>query len=190
MLAEVGRSVARFNRASPPHPALIGLLLGLAGLPLCTLVQWQTPAGVAPLLTDIARSQQVISLLRVAAILALAFWSSIRRFRWPEDQFRIATGVAFYSIVAFAVIAMEARVSWPVYRSLSRISVVGYLIAILYWLIGFSRSRREDQGRTQWDDDRRLPTRSDDQDRGFESGDSRLQSCPVPIPSRQGGTLQ
>lgn len=161
MLAELGRSVARSNRVSPPHPILITVLLALAALPLWLLSEWQIPAGIAPLLTAIARSEQIISLLRVAAILALAFWSSIRRFRWPENEFRIVSGIAFYSIITFAVTVAETRVSWPGYRSLSRISVAAYLLAMIYWLAGFSRSRRGDEGISRQAGDRWLPSRSD-----------------------------
>lgn len=183
VLAEVLRSVARSNRVSPPHPILIALLLGLAALPLSLVAQWETPAGIAPILTAIARSEQILSLLRVAAILTLAFWSSIRRFRWPEHEFRIVSGVTFYSIITFAVTVADARVSWPAYRSLSRISVAAYLATMLYWLVGFSRARRPDEFAS-----RRLPARDNGPDRNPEppGPEARSYSINVEIPEQIG----
>ena len=181
VLAELGRSVARSNRVSPPHPILIALLLGLAALPLSLVAQWDTPSGIAPILTAIARSEQIASLLRVAAVLTLTFWSSIRRFRWPEDEFRIISGITFYSIITFAVTVAETRVSWPAYRSLSRISVAAYLATMLYWLAWFSCARRREEIPARWDD--RLPARGDRSNRPEPPGsDARSRPIQVGIP--------
>ena len=188
VLAELGRCVARSNRVSPPHPIVIALLLGLAALPLSLVAPWDTPAGIAPILTAIARSEQVVSLLRVAAILTLAFWSSLRRFRWPEDEFRIASGVSFYSIITFAVTVAETRVSWPAYRSLSRISVAAYLVTLFYWLAGFSRARRPDEVAARRSDDHRLPARGDRSDSSPEPprSDALSHLVRLKIPERVG----
>lgn len=140
ILAELARAVWRHNRASTAcRPVLIALSV-IACVLVASLAKWMVPTqgGVLGLMFVIL--QQAFAILRVALLLALVWWSSLLRFRWPERELQVATGLGFYAVVslATAILHTDHIVGVP-YHSLDQIQVASYLSVLAYWVLFFSQ---------------------------------------------------
>ncbi len=78
MLAELGASAARYSRANRPSRILLALLMAVACALIWSLAKWNVPTGPGTLPQICVVLLQVFAILRVAALLALAWWSSLQ----------------------------------------------------------------------------------------------------------------
>jgi hypothetical protein len=92
VLAELGKNLLRFNRVSRPYGMLAVLLFAAAAVPLCALSKWTAVPGRSPFSNGYYLAMRAGEALTFAGFLALISWSSLRKFRWPERELRIATG--------------------------------------------------------------------------------------------------
>lgn len=144
VLAELGASASRHSRSIRPGRAVVVLLLALAGVLIWSLAKWVVPAS--PNIFDrlCLILLQTSAILRVSALLALAWWSSLQGLRWPERELRIATGLGFYSLVSLGVNILHTHnVVGIEYRSLYQIQVVSYFGVLTYWVLFFVKSEAE-----------------------------------------------
>jgi hypothetical protein len=146
ILVELGWAVLRHNRAAPPRRYVLILLVTLATMVVWSLAKWTAPAGTTALLTLYVHLRQVITILRVALILALAWWSSLQRLSWPDQALRVATGVGFYSIVELVVSILHTHQNaGPQYHLLDELVTASYLGTLAYWVLSFSKKREKEQ---------------------------------------------
>ncbi|MDR3775533.1 MAG: hypothetical protein P4K97_01455 [Terracidiphilus sp.] len=141
ILAELGASVVRQNHAVRPSRTVLGLLMVLACALLCLLAKWMNPSGlpIVPFLYVILL--QAYAILRVAALLALAWWSSLQGLYWPLKELRIASGLGFYSVVSLAAIILHSHnMTSPQYHWIDQVQVFSYFCVLSYWVLIFSKS--------------------------------------------------
>jgi hypothetical protein len=112
VLAELGASASRHsNRSARPSRPLAVLLLAVACALVCSLAKWAVPAYPGFLDRLCLILLQAFAILRVGAMLALVWWSSLRDLHWPEPELRIATGIGLYSLVSWASISSKLTIS-------------------------------------------------------------------------------
>jgi hypothetical protein len=146
VLAELARVVARYSRAESMRRYLLLLLLALATMLLWSLANWSASGEFSRLFQVYSHFRQLFAILRVAILLALAWWSSLQGFRWPEAALRVAAGMGFYSIVELTVIILHTRQNpGPPYAFLDQIVLVSYLSTLLYWVLVFAQKRAKKQ---------------------------------------------
>ena len=141
ILAELGASVVRQNHAVRPSRTVLGLFMALACALLWSLAKWMNPSGLAfvPFLYVIL--VQAYAILRVGALLALAWWSSLQGLHWPLRELRIASGLGFYSILSLAILILHTHdMNSANYHWLDQIQVFGYFCVLSYWVLIFAKN--------------------------------------------------
>lgn len=140
ILAELGASVVHQNHAVRPSRTVLGLFMALACTLLWSLAKWMHPSGlpIVPFLYVIL--VQAYAILRVGALLALAWWSSLQGLHWPLLELRIASGLGFYSVLSLAVIILHTHnMNGAQYHWIDQIQVFGYFCALSYWVLIFAK---------------------------------------------------
>jgi hypothetical protein len=141
ILIELGRGILRHNRKTQARSFLAILLFVLAAVLISSLANWIVPAHATPLEKFYLILSQAFTIVRVAALLALVWWSSLRGLRWPNHELQIATGLGFYAVVALAAVIAHTHLSngakdhW-----IDQIQVLSYLGALSYWVLYFAKS--------------------------------------------------
>jgi hypothetical protein len=139
ILAELGASVVHQNHAVRPSRAVLGLLMALACVLLWSLAKWMVPTGLPIVQFLYVILLQAYAVLRVAALLALAWWSSLQGLHWPLRELRIASGLGFYSVVSLAVIILHTHnLSGAWYHWVDQIQVASYFCVLSYWVLIFA----------------------------------------------------
>jgi hypothetical protein len=140
ILAELGASVVRQNHAVRPSRAVLGLFMAVACALLWSLAKWINPSGlpIVPFLYVILL--QAYAILRIAALLALAWWSSLQGLHWPLKELRIASGLGFYSVVSLAVIILHSHnMTSARYHWMDQVQVLSYFCVLTYWVLIFAK---------------------------------------------------
>jgi hypothetical protein len=146
VLVEVGRSVMRYNGAVRPGLVLIVLLALLACVLVFPLNRWRAPTQLPIFQLIYLVSEQLCSILQVAFLLTLVWWSSLKGFRWPACELRIVTGLGFCAIVSLAsVIIHSHNLVGMQYHWLDQIVVASYLGALTYWVWSSATKALEQQ---------------------------------------------
>jgi len=141
MLGELGASAGRYSRATRPSRILLALLMTVACALIWSLAKWNIPASAGNLPQFCAILLQAFAILRVAALLALAWWSSLQALRWPERELKIATGLGFYSLISLGVNVLQTHNFLGVgYRSLYQLQVFSYFGVLTYWVLIFVKN--------------------------------------------------
>lgn len=141
ILFELGRRILRHNRKTQARLFLAFLLFVLAAVLVSSLANWMIPPHTTPLEKFYMVLSQAFAIVRVAAILALVWWSSLRSLRWPNRELQIATGLGFYAVVALAAVIAHTHLSngakdhW-----IDQIQVLSYLGALSYWVLYFAKN--------------------------------------------------
>ncbi len=141
ILAELGASVVRQNHAVRPSRTVLGLFMALACALLWSLAKWMDPSGlpIVPFLYLIL--VQAYAILRVGALLALAWWSSLQGLHWPLRELRVASGLGFYSVLSLTVLILHTHdMSGASYHWLDQIQVFGYFCVLSYWVLIFAKN--------------------------------------------------
>ncbi len=110
-LAEVARNLLRANRAPQVNWLVMpAILFAAAALTLWPILSWpQLPPRISLLLAIDLRLIQARTILTVAAVLALLAWSNAHKFRWPERETRVITGIGIWVLVSLAVLVVYTR---------------------------------------------------------------------------------
>lgn len=145
-LFELARSVRIHNHIlRPGRRSRIRILL-LAILLIVSLSSWNIPEYLPPLYKFYLHTQQAITILRVAIILSLCWWSSLQFLRWSDRELRVVTGAGLYSFVALAVSILHTHQTvGPLYRWLDELMRFSYVCALAYWIFAFSPREPEPQ---------------------------------------------
>ena len=78
--------------------------------------------------------------LSVAALLALAWWSSLQGLHCPSHELRIASGLGFYSVVSLGVIILNTHTLYGAeYHWTDKAQGFGYFCALPYWVLVFAK---------------------------------------------------
>lgn len=135
VVAEVRRNVLRYNRAAPLSRTILFGLFIVAVVPICLLAQWSGFLWRDRVLQIGLRVMQASAILEVAAILALAWWSNIKKLRWPEREFQVITGMGFWAMVQFCVLILHQNgLIGPGYHWLDFLTPLSVLAVLIYWL--------------------------------------------------------
>jgi hypothetical protein len=136
ILLELGRTVVRHNRVSPPSRAVFFLLIAAAAVLAMTLNRWKIPTEW-PLLNLIYMVLlQFLATLRLVFLLTLVWWSSLLKLRWNTRELRIMTGLGLYILVTFLVVVLHAHdMSGVQYHWLDQLLVASYLWALCLWML-------------------------------------------------------
>lgn len=139
VLAEVGKNLIRYNRAPSPRRLAIIFLFLLAAIPICFLVRWTIPLRVSFILRLAYWLLQALSVLEVAAVLALIWWGSLQNLRWPDRELRVVTGLGFSSLVELGVAILHFHgFIGSQYHWLDLLPPVGFSGVLAWWLLYFA----------------------------------------------------
>lgn len=140
ILGELSASAVRQNHAVRPSRTVLGLLVALACALLWSLAKWIVPTGAPITQTLYVVLQQAYAILRVAALLGLAWWSSLQGLLWPSKELKIASGLGFSSVLSLAIFILHTHdMSGAEYHWLDQIQVIGYFCALSYWVLIFAK---------------------------------------------------
>lgn len=135
VLLELGKAVLRYNRASPPPRGLVFLLFLSAILPIGLLAQWPNPPRLDAIWQLEFRVMQASAVLEVAALLTLAWWSGLRKLRWPERELSLVMGMGSWALVQLCVLLLhEHGFIGPSYHWLDQLTPATVLGVFIYWL--------------------------------------------------------
>lgn len=149
VVAEVGRNVLRYNRNGSPS-SVLALALFLFAILLTSLLARWTGFYWRELGWQVyLRVTQSSAILEVAAILAIAWWGSLKKLRWPERELRMVTGMGFWAVVQFCVLIFhEHGFVGPQNHWLDFLTPFATLGVLIYWLYGFWLEPGDGTGRT------------------------------------------
>lgn len=135
VLAELGQSVLRFNRASPMPWGLVVLLFIGASVPISLLAQWPE-IGHYDMVSQLEfRVMQATGVFEIAGLLTLLRWSGFKKLRWPERELRLMWGMASWALVQLTVLVLhEHGLMGPGYHWLDLLTPSCVLVVLLYWL--------------------------------------------------------
>lgn len=135
VIVELGRNLLRQNRTALPNWFLASALFIPAVWVLTLLSRWTIPPRL-PLIWQIdLRLSQVTAIVSLGAFLALAWWSALRRLRWPPREFRIGAGIGLEALVALvAAIIHTHQPAGPAYHWVDVSASVVYLAVLIYWV--------------------------------------------------------
>lgn len=139
VLMEIGKNVHRYNRNRPYPRAVVLLLFAGAFLLVWSLGSWHVAPSLSFLWKVTLRAQQANAVLEVAALLTLVWWSSLQRLRWPDAELQIASGMAVYTLVAFAVAVLHSHgFLTPAFHWLDLLTPASCVAVLAYWVFYFS----------------------------------------------------
>lgn len=140
ILAELAASVLRHNRGIRAGRVLLALLMALSCTLLWFLAKWVNPSGLPLDQMLYVILLQAFAVLRVAAMLAIVWWSSLQGLQWPERELRVASGLGFYSVVCLAVIVLHTHnMDGTQYHWLDQIQAFSYFCVLSYWVLFFAK---------------------------------------------------
>ncbi len=147
VLVELTWSVLRPLRSSLPRGALvvIGALIVAIGAAIWPFAGIHELASLTPVMRNLVRVQQTVSILRILFFLALAGCSQLLSIGWRDRELQIATGLGIYSIVSLTVAVLQThQVLGPQFRHLQQVAVVGSIcFPLLYWVFAFAQQEAE-----------------------------------------------
>lgn len=145
ILVELAWSVLRPIRSSLPRMTLVvvAILIVVGGAMIWPFSGMTGMAKFTPVLRNLVRLEQTVSILRVAFFLVLAGFSQLLSLGWRDRELQVATGLGFYSIVSLAAEALRSHQGWSQFHSLHEIVVVSYFLSILYWVYSFASKEAE-----------------------------------------------
>jgi len=128
---------AALPRATPFALAACIVLLGTAIWPLTGLSGLSHRCLQYCLIVRLGRDS---SILRVLCLAALLRGNQLLPLGWSGRQRQIVTGFSFYALVTFVVEMICSHLALnPLFAHLNRISIAGYICALLYWTFSFAR---------------------------------------------------
>jgi hypothetical protein len=140
---ELGASLLRYRAAQTSRLAAV-LLMALACLLVWSLAKWINPTSPAILDRLYIILAQAFAILRVSALLALVWWSSLLGLSWPDRELRITSGLGFYAIVALGVAVLNTHHLIGIeYHWLDQIQVASYFCVLTYWVPFFAKREPE-----------------------------------------------
>jgi hypothetical protein len=140
---ELGASLLRYRAAQTSRLAAV-LLMALACLLVWSLAKWINPTSPAILDRLYIILAQAFAILRVSALLALVWWSSLLGLSWPDRELRITSGLGFYAIVALGVAVLNTHHLVGIeYHWLDQIQVASYFCVLTYWVPFFAKREPE-----------------------------------------------
>jgi hypothetical protein len=146
ILAELGRSVIRYNRATPPNKAVLGLLTVLGCVIAWSLNRWTVPTNTPFLESIYTVLLEVIAILRIAFLLALVWWSSLQKLHWPPRELQILTGLGFYAMSALCVVVLHSHnMKGLQFHWLDQMLVGSYLWTLFFWMLASTTNVVEPQ---------------------------------------------
>ena len=92
ILAELARSVVRYNRIFRPNGTVLAILTVLGCALAWSLNRWKIPTNTPFLESLYVVLLEIIAVLRLAFLLALVWWSSLQKLHWPARELQILTG--------------------------------------------------------------------------------------------------
>ncbi len=147
VLVELGWSVLRPVRKQLPRGSALALtLLLIVAMAACwPLASFSLGAGLSAQWRLLLNLQQTFSILRILLFLVLAGFSQLLSLGWRDRELQVATGLGFYSVVALAVTIIHSH-HHPYLHVLDQLTNLSYLLALLYWILCFSReeTKREE----------------------------------------------
>ncbi len=136
ILAELGRVVMRYNRASPPSRTVIVLLTALAFVLAGSFNQWAFPTQLPIMNILYLVLMQLFAVLRLVFLLTLVWWSSLQGLQWPLRELRIVTGLAVYIMANFSVAILHSHdMNAAEFHWVDQALVGVYLWALSYWIL-------------------------------------------------------
>ena len=139
VLAGLGKNLLRYNRAPAPGLFVIVFLFLLAALPIGFLSQWTVPLRLTLMWQCVYCLAKAASVVRVAAALALIWWSSLQNLTWPDREFRVVAGLGLPSLVGLgvAILHMHGFVGGR-YHWLALLPPVAQLGVLAWWAFYFA----------------------------------------------------
>ena len=135
ILAELGRTVVRYNRVTPLSRVVIVLLAALAFVLAGLLNKWTVPTQLPTIEVLYWVLLQLFAVLRVVFLLTLVWWSSLQGLRWPARELRIVTGLGFYIFATLCVAILHSHnMNGMKYHWLDQLLVGAYLWTLSYWI--------------------------------------------------------
>lgn len=135
VLVELGRSVLRYNRASPPPAGFVWLLFLGASVPIGLLTQWPDMTRLQLAYQLVLRVMQATAVLETAALLTVAWWSGLMKLHWPECELRLVVGMGSWALVELCVLLLhEHGLIGPGYHWLDLLTPAFTLGVFIYWL--------------------------------------------------------
>jgi len=139
VLVGLGVTVAQHNRNRSPRWFLIVLLTLPAVLLLRSFSDWSLPSDLTEFGIFYVRMQQALPVLLLAFLLALVWWSRLRRLHWPDSALHIASGLGFYFLVCLLVAVLHTHQTPGVeYHWADQAQSGSYLGVLAYWLLKLS----------------------------------------------------
>ncbi len=136
ILAELGRSVVRYNRISRPKRTVLAILTVLGCALAWSLNRWKIPTNTPFLESLYVVLLEIFAVLRLAFLLALVWWSSLQKLHWPARELQILTGMGFYAMSAFCVVVLHSHnMTGTQYHWLDQMLVGSYLWTLFYWML-------------------------------------------------------
>lgn len=145
VLVELAWSVLRPMRASLSRKTLwvVALLVLAVGAAIWPFSGMHELHRYIPLIRNLVRLQQTVSILRILFFLALAACSQLLSIGWRDRELQVATGLGFYSIASLAVQVAQSHQGMGQYSDLNRIVVASYVCSLLYWVFSFATKEAE-----------------------------------------------
>lgn len=135
LVVELGRNLLRQNRIASPNWFLALVLFVPAVWMLSMLSRWGIPPRLPLIWRLDLRLSQATAIIALGAFLALAWWSALRRLRWPAREFRIAAGIGLEALVALAAVIVHThQPAGPAYHWVDVAASFVYLAVLIYWV--------------------------------------------------------
>ena len=125
----------------PRHPRIqLGFLIACLGIAFWPMAGKTMPANIAHDALFAVHFIQTAAMLRIACFILLAAFSKYLILSWKDREFRVAAGLAFYSMISLFIAVLERRLlSESQYQFFDHIVVLSYILTLTYWIISFSR---------------------------------------------------
>lgn len=135
LIVELGRNLLRQNRVAAPNWFLALALFIPAIWVLTMLSRWTIPPRLSFVWRLDLRLSQGTAIVALGAFLALAWWSALRRLRWPAREFRIAAGIGLEALVALAAVIIHTHQPvGPAYHWVDVAASIVYVAVLIYWV--------------------------------------------------------
>jgi hypothetical protein len=135
VMVEVGRNLLRYNHAGASRQAGWAFLFPLAGVMMWFVASWKVPLNYGVVWWLSLRLLQATAILEVAAVLTLAWWSTLEKLHWPERELKVVSGLGFAAMVEFAVVVLhEHGFLGRQYHWLDLLPPASDAAVLVYWL--------------------------------------------------------
>jgi hypothetical protein len=141
ILAELARSVRRYNRVTSKRRIILVLLFLLAAALIWQMAVWTAPANCTIMGKILVHMLQTAAILRAAFVLALVCWSTLQGMHWPDRELRVITGFGLFALVDLGVAIVHTHQAvGPMYDLLDQVVPASYMCSLLYWIYSFAPS--------------------------------------------------